>query len=98
MAGRFLVYVVQLDDGEQITLSPEEFARKYGWKNKPERVRVFPKAEGGTGKAEQPVARIEPPKPKAGSGEPEPPRAVAPFDAEQAKKHQQAWASHLAIV
>jgi WD40 repeat protein len=33
-----LVYVVQLDDGRQQTLPPEEFARRYGWKNDPERV------------------------------------------------------------
>jgi WD40 repeat protein len=36
---RHLVYVVQTDRGQE-TLSPEEFAAKYGWKNDPERVRL----------------------------------------------------------
>ncbi len=31
-----LVYVVQTDDGQQ-TLTPQEFAAKYGWKNDPEK-------------------------------------------------------------
>jgi hypothetical protein len=35
---RDLVYVVQTDRGQE-TLTPEEFARKYGWKNDPEQVR-----------------------------------------------------------
>jgi WD40 repeat protein len=34
-----LVYVVETDRGQE-TLSPEEFATKYGWKNDPERVRL----------------------------------------------------------
>ena len=33
-----LVYVVQTDAGQE-TLTPAEFARKYGWKNDPKRVR-----------------------------------------------------------
>ena len=33
------VYVVQTDKGQH-TLTPEEFAQKYGWKNDPERVRL----------------------------------------------------------
>jgi len=33
-----LVYVVQTDSGEQLTLAPAEFAEKYGWKNDPEKV------------------------------------------------------------
>jgi hypothetical protein len=32
-------YVVQTDTGQE-TLSPEEFRKKYGWKNDPERVRL----------------------------------------------------------
>ena len=28
-----LPYVVLTDSGEQITLTPEEFAKQYGWKN-----------------------------------------------------------------
>jgi WD40 repeat protein len=35
---RELVYVVQTDQGQE-TLSPEEFEKKYGWKNDPEQVR-----------------------------------------------------------
>jgi len=34
-----LVYVVQTDEG-QFTLTPAEFAEKYGWKNDPEKVRL----------------------------------------------------------
>lgn len=34
-----IVYVVQTKEG-QITLTPEEFAKKYGWKNDPSRVRL----------------------------------------------------------
>jgi WD40 repeat protein len=36
---RELVYVVQTDQGQD-TLTPEEFAQKYGWKNDPDRVRL----------------------------------------------------------
>jgi WD40 repeat protein len=39
---RELVYVVETDRGQDL-LAPEEFARKYGWKNDPDRVR-FPAA------------------------------------------------------
>jgi WD40 repeat protein len=39
------VYVVLCDDGRQLTLTPEEFATKYGWKNDPEKAAL--KAEGG---------------------------------------------------
>ena len=35
-AERDLVYVVQLKDGRQETLTPEEFRKKHGWKNEPE--------------------------------------------------------------
>jgi hypothetical protein len=38
---RLLAYVVQTDQGQE-TLSPQEFAKKYGWKNDPERVRLAP--------------------------------------------------------
>jgi len=44
-----LVYVVQTDQGPE-TLTPEEFSKKYGWKNDPEKVSL--KTEGGKGKAE----------------------------------------------
>jgi WD40 repeat protein/serine/threonine protein kinase len=36
---RFLRYVVQTDQGQE-TLTPEEFATRYGWKNDPEQVRL----------------------------------------------------------
>jgi WD40 repeat protein len=45
-----LVYVVLTDSGEQVTLTPHEFAKKYVWKNDPEK--VGSKAEIGTGKPE----------------------------------------------
>ena len=31
---------VQLADGRQVALTPEEFATRFGWKNDPERVRL----------------------------------------------------------
>jgi hypothetical protein len=34
-----IVCVVQTDRGQE-TLAPEEFARRYGWRNDPERVRL----------------------------------------------------------
>jgi serine/threonine protein kinase/WD40 repeat protein len=39
---RDLVYVVQLEDGRQETLAPDEFARRFGWKNDPEKVGLAP--------------------------------------------------------
>jgi WD40 repeat protein len=39
---RQLVYVVQTEQGQE-TLGPEEFTRKYGWKNDPERVHLIGK-------------------------------------------------------
>jgi WD40 repeat protein len=36
---QWLVYVAQLEDGSQVTLTPEEFAKKYPWKNNPDKVR-----------------------------------------------------------
>lgn len=36
---RDLVYVVHTDQGQE-TLTPEEFSRRYGWKNDPSRVRL----------------------------------------------------------
>ena len=35
-----LVHVVQTDDDRQITLTPQEFAEQYGWKNDPSQVRL----------------------------------------------------------
>ncbi len=37
LAGQYLVYVVQTDEGQE-TLSAEEFEEKYGWKNDPGKV------------------------------------------------------------
>jgi serine/threonine protein kinase/formylglycine-generating enzyme required for sulfatase activity/WD40 repeat protein len=34
-----LVYVVLTDEGKQLTLTPEEFSKKYGWKNDPEKAK-----------------------------------------------------------
>jgi WD40 repeat protein len=36
-----LVHVVQTEDG-QLTLTPQEFAQRFGWQNEPERVRLLP--------------------------------------------------------
>lgn len=41
---RQLVYVAQLDDGSQVTLPPEEFTKRFGWKNDPEKVRFTGKS------------------------------------------------------
>jgi WD40 repeat protein/serine/threonine protein kinase/DNA-directed RNA polymerase subunit RPC12/RpoP len=38
---RELVYVVQSENGQK-TLTPQQFAEKYGWKNNPQRVRTAP--------------------------------------------------------
>lgn len=40
---RELVYVAQLDDGSQITLTPEEFEKRFKWKNDPDKVRLIGK-------------------------------------------------------
>lgn len=37
-----LVYVATTDSGEQITLTPAEFAKRFGWKNDPSQVRLTP--------------------------------------------------------
>jgi len=39
---RLLTYVVLTDSGEQLTLTPEEFAKRYHWKNDPSQVRLAP--------------------------------------------------------
>jgi len=36
-----VVYVAQLDDGSNITLSPIEFANRFGWKNAPEKATLM---------------------------------------------------------
>ena len=40
---RDLRYVPQLADGSQVTLTPAEFAQRFGWKNDPEKVRLVGK-------------------------------------------------------
>ena len=46
-----LRYVVLTDDEKQITLTPDEFEKKYGWKNDPEKVDLT--AEGAGRKTEE---------------------------------------------
>jgi WD40 repeat protein len=36
-----IVYVAQLDDGSNITLSPQEFTQRFGWKNNPEKATLL---------------------------------------------------------
>ncbi len=36
-----LIYVAQLDDGSQITLSPAEFSKRFNWKNDPEKATLL---------------------------------------------------------
>ena len=49
-----IVHVALTDAGQQITLTPEEFAKKYGWKNDPSKVwplastRVTPQRPGAS--------------------------------------------------
>ena len=45
------VYVVLTEQGEQLTLTPAEFTKKYGWKNDPAKVSL--KAGSGKLKAEE---------------------------------------------
>ena len=49
-----LVYVVQTDTGQE-TFAPDEFTKKYGWKNDPAKVQVQGKKAAGSG--QQPVER-----------------------------------------
>jgi len=35
-----IVYVVLTDQGEQLTLTADEFAQRYGWKNDPSQVKL----------------------------------------------------------
>lgn len=39
------VYTVLTEDGRQVTLSADEFAEQYGWKNDPDKVQLLPTAE-----------------------------------------------------
>jgi WD40 repeat protein len=36
-----IVYVAQLDDGSNVTFSPEEFRAKFGWQNDPKKARLL---------------------------------------------------------
>lgn len=40
-AEEHIVYVAQLDDGSNITLSPAEFAQRFGWKNDPNKATLL---------------------------------------------------------
>jgi WD40 repeat protein len=53
---REVVYVVETDAGNQETLPPDEFARRFGWKNDPARVRPL-----GDGKDTHEVESFPPP-------------------------------------
>jgi WD40 repeat protein len=33
-----ILYVAEQDDGQQATLTPDDFAQRYGWRNDPQRV------------------------------------------------------------
>lgn len=60
--GDEIVYVVQTDQGEQLTLSAAEFATRYGWRNDPSKVTLLPAA--GDSPA-NPVAAPETPSSRA---------------------------------
>jgi len=34
-----VVYVAMTDEGHQLTFTPEEFSKRYGWKNDPSKTR-----------------------------------------------------------
>ena len=48
-----IVYQLVADDGRQLTLSPEEFTKHYGWKNDPSKVRLGVASEDRTAKVEE---------------------------------------------
>jgi len=78
-----IVYVVLTDRGEQLTLSPEEFSKKYGWKNDGvQGDRHIFRPEGGQKMSQSPGAKGPAP-------------AVACFNEAKAKQYQEAWATHL---
>jgi WD40 repeat protein len=64
-----VVYVALTDDGRQLTLRPNEFAAKYGWRNDPDKIRLSSGAaadEKHGGPAEKaPGAATAPPSPSA---------------------------------
>lgn len=49
-----LVYVALTEDGVQLTLAPQEFSEKYGWKNDPEKVRLVPAGQDDAARALEP--------------------------------------------
>jgi hypothetical protein len=57
---RLFSYVVLTDSGEQVTLTPEEFAARYHWKNDPSQVRLAP----------EPASKQTSVPPTAGGGKP----------------------------
>jgi hypothetical protein len=42
-----LVYVVEIDSGGQLTLSPDEFAQRYAWRNDPSKITLVGPDEFG---------------------------------------------------
>ena len=36
-----LLYVVETEDGRQLTLTPDQFANQFGWTNDPQQVRLL---------------------------------------------------------
>ena len=39
----YILYVAQLDDGSNVTLTPAEFAARFAWKNDPEKATLLGK-------------------------------------------------------
>jgi serine/threonine protein kinase/WD40 repeat protein len=98
-----LVYVVQTERGQE-TISPEEFAKKFGWRNDPSRAapkvggqREVTRPKSAGRKPEAATSPLIGPDAKWNLPPGTPPPAVAPFDAKKAKEHQAAWAKHLGV-
>jgi WD40 repeat protein len=83
-AEKHLVYVVQTATGQE-TLTPEEFSKRYGWKNDPQQA-TGPLPYTPPAEPTPPAVPATPPKPPATSNLPlTPPPAIAPLDAQKAK-------------
>jgi formylglycine-generating enzyme required for sulfatase activity/serine/threonine protein kinase/WD40 repeat protein len=68
-----ILYVAELDSGEQVTLTPEEFAARFGWKNDPAKAivgRVAPGAPSAVSlrATQSPAAKPETPPPEKPAG------------------------------
>jgi WD40 repeat protein len=62
IAARKIVYIVQTDSGQQLTLAPAEFEKQYGWKNDPGKVNLL--MPGGSPAANETSTAEEPNEPK----------------------------------